>query len=368
MISRRWSLLGVSAILAVGACLPGCTTGYVVRAGWYQAEMLAAREPIDEVLERGELSAGQEQRLRLVPSLKRYGQGIGLAATDNYDSLAVGWDRTVWNVSAAQALSFENETWWFPVVGRVPYLGYFVEDEARAEGARLASRGLDVSIRTAGAYSTLGWFRDPVLPNMLRWSDSQLAETVFHELAHATLWVPGSVAFNESFASFVGDTAARAWLADTYGAASVEVARWDREQRDSRRFTEILHGLYRDLDVMYRDPSLDDAARLARKQALYAELPGRVEASDIEDRASWLAWVARGTWNNARLAQFKTYASHEEDFAAVYDGAGRDLGRFMSDVRALTRGADDPFAALHASATRSPRATSSAPTSAAGGD
>jgi ABC-type dipeptide/oligopeptide/nickel transport system ATPase component len=140
MISRRWSLLAVSTVLAVGACLPGCTTGYVVRAGWYQAEMLAAREPIDEVLERGELSAGQEQRLRLVPSLKRYGQGIGLAATDNYDSLAVGWDRTVWNVSAAQALSFENETWWFPVVGRVPYLGYFVEDEARAEAQTLLDR------------------------------------------------------------------------------------------------------------------------------------------------------------------------------------------------------------------------------------
>ncbi len=349
----------MSLALVVSASLPGCTTGYVVRAGWYQAEMLAAREPIDEVLARGGLSAGQEQRLRLVPSLKRYGHSIGLAATDNYDTLAVGWDRTVWNVSAAQPLSFENETWWFPVVGRVPYLGYFVEDEARTEGARLAARGLDVSIRTAGAYSTLGWFRDPVLPHMLRWSDSQLAETVFHELAHATLWVPGSVAFNESFASFVGDSAARSWLVATYGQSSAELERWEREQRDARRFTDILHGLYRDLDTMYRDPTLDAATRLARKEALYAELPRRVEGSAIEDRASWLAWVARGNWNNARLAQFKTYASHEEDFAAVYAGAGDDIGRFIAAVREATRGADDPFVALHAAAERA--ATASTP-------
>jgi predicted aminopeptidase len=358
MISRRWSLLGVLLPLAWSAALPGCTTGYVVRAGWYQAEMLARREPIDEVLARGGLSAGQEQRLRLVPSLKSYGRGIGLSATDNYDSLAVGWERTVWNVSAAQPLSFENETWWFPVVGRVPYLGYFVEADARAEGARLSSRGLDVSIRTAGAYSTLGWFRDPILPHMLRWSDSQLAETVFHELAHATLWVPGSVAFNESFASFVGDTAARAWLVDTYGASSTEVARWDREQRDSRRFTEILHGLYGDLDAVYRDPSLDEAARRARKSELYGTLAARVEASPIEDRATWLSWVARGTWNNARLAQFRTYASHEDDFAALHASVGGDLGRFIAAVRETTRGADDPFEALRAATVRGAAAPS----------
>jgi predicted aminopeptidase len=335
------------ALLVTLVTLTGCRVGYLAEAGWYQAEMLAAREPIDEVLDRGGLSAGQEQRLRRVPQIKAFGATLGLAATENYDALAVGWDRTIWNVSASAPLSFEPVTWWFPIVGRVPYLGFFVEADAREQARRLADAGNDVHVRTAGAYSTLGWFRDPVLPGMLRWSETQLAETVFHELAHATLWVPGSVPFNETFASFVGEASTEAWLDATYGPASPERAAWDRERRDEARFEALVQTLYKDLDTLYRSDATP-AAKQGAKAALYASLPTRVAESAIEDRARWIAWVERGAWNNARLAQFKAYNHDRAAFEAAWAASGGSVSGFIAHVRERTRGASDPWAAMRA--------------------
>ena len=111
----------------------------------------------------------------------------------------LGWDHTIYNVTGSAPLAFEPVVFWFPVVGSFPYLGFFDRDQARAHASGLRRQGKDVWVRTAGAYSTLGWFEDPILPHMLDWDEYSLAGTLLHELAHATLWVPGSVQFNESF-------------------------------------------------------------------------------------------------------------------------------------------------------------------------
>ena len=337
-------LASAAAAVAI-ATIPGCGVAYVLRSGWYQAELLAAREPLGEVLASDALSVGARQRLLLVPELKAYGATLGLSATDNYDTVAVGWDRTIWNVSACDPLAFQPVTWWFPIVGRVPYLGFFTDTDAREREADLRASGYDVYVRTAGAYSTLGWFRDPILPGMLRWSEAQLAETVFHELAHATLWVPGSVAFNESFASFVGEVGARRWLVDRYGEASTEVASYDREDRDMRRYEALLHEVYRDLDTIFADTGRPEAERLAAKRAVFESIPDRILASDIEDRASWATYARRSEWNNARLVQFKVYNSGEDDFAALY-ARHPDLPSFIDALRRITRGAPDARSAL----------------------
>ncbi|MFZ5480059.1 MAG: aminopeptidase [Myxococcota bacterium] len=336
--------------LLASALLPSCTFGYVVRSGIYQAELLASREPIDEVLADGGLAAGEEQRLRLVPEIKAYGKTLGLKSTENYDTLAVGWDRTIWNLSACEELSFQPVTWWFPVVGRVPYLGFFDVDEARAREQLLKEQGYETHLRTAGAYSTLGWFRDPVLPGMLRWPESDLAETVFHELAHATLWIPGSVSFNESFASFVGEAAAKSYLAHKYGPDAPETQEYLRAERDYVRFEKLLHGLYRDLDELYGDPKRTDEEKRTKKAELYNSLQARVVASDIEDRDRYLAALRRSPWNNARLMQFRTYNTNEQAFEALYAARGGDLLAFVGAVDEATRGQPDPFAAIEAAA------------------
>lgn len=337
---------GVICALAATLLLPGCAVRYVVGAAYHQAELLLAREPIEEVLTDGRVSVGQEQRLRLIGELKTYGKQIGLASTDNYAAVSLDWNRTIWNVSACDPLSFTPRTWWFPIVGRVPYLGYFTDTAAQRQLDALAADGLDVYKRTAGAYSTLGWFRDPVLPSMLRWDEPDLAETVFHELAHATLWVPGSVSFNESFASVVGEQAARRWLQDRYGPDSAELAEFDREDRDWRRFEAILHGVYRDLDAVYGDPTLDEARRLEKKAATLASLPDRVRGSDIEAVERYVRVATRSPWNNARLMQFKAYNSNDSLFATILERHPGDLQGFIDEIGTITRGRRDPFVAL----------------------
>ncbi len=349
---KRWKLV-VSVLTAacLGATLlPSCSVGYVISSGYYQAELLASRRPIDKVLAEGGLGAGQEQRLRMIPEIKAYGKGLGLAATENYDTIADGWDRTIWNLSACDPLAFQPVTWWFPVVGRVPYLGYFVEDDARTREATLLEQGYDVHLRTAGAYSTLGWFRDPVLPGMLRWGEADLAETVFHELAHATLWVPGSVNFNESFANYVGEASVERYLLDRYGPDSKQLADLQVANRDWRRFEAILHGLYEDLDKVYRDPTLSEDEKAARKRALYASLESRALTAGLENPTPYLENIRRTTWNNARLMQFQTYNANEAWFDAVMAKNGGDVRAFIDDIGRITRGKPDPFAALEQAA------------------
>jgi predicted aminopeptidase len=333
-------------LLAGSAIPPDGPTGYLARQGWFQLELLWGRVPLAEVEAHRALTAKERERLADIPRVQAWAAAQGLAVHGHYETINPTWDRTIWNVSACDPVSFRVRRWWFPIVGRVPYLGYFREADADRRVARLESEGLDVYKRTAGAYSTLGWFEDPVLPQMLSWSEERLANTLIHELAHATLWIPGSVAFNESFASFVGDEGAARYLADTHGPDSAPAVEVRRRQRDRARFRALLYGLYQDLDSAFSDPALTSDQKLARKAALYASLPERIAASDLEDREHYRAWVAREPWNNARLAQFRTYNESPEQFAALFAACNSDFPCFFQRIDEATRGADDPYAAL----------------------
>lgn len=347
------------ALLLALPLLLGCKAAYIVRSGLFEAQLLASRQPIDAVREAGGLTADDERALETVARVKRYGAQIGLAATDNYETLAVGWDRTIWNLSACDPLAFQPRTWWFPIVGRVPYLGFFTEADARARMAKLAEDGDDVYLRTAGAFSTLGWFRDPLTPEMLTWSELDLADTVLHELAHATVWVRGSVSFNESLASFVGEEAALRYLDATYGPQSPQRRAADAELADATRWRALQHQLYAELDAVYTDPARSPADKQAAKAALFASVPDRVTAAGFADPAPYLRSLARNPWNNARLIQFRTYNDDRPAFEALLQAEDGDLVRFLTAVQRRTRGARDPWAALRAQSLPSTRTTDS---------
>ncbi|MBM4367138.1 MAG: aminopeptidase [Deltaproteobacteria bacterium] len=347
--ARRLGFL-LAAGLAAATLLPSCGARYVVVSAVYQAEMLARREPVDDLLASGTLSAGEEQRLRLFQEVKAFGRDIGLSATDNYSGYSRTWTRTIWNVSACPPLSFEPRTWWFPIVGTVPYLGYFSNEEAHTARVRLQAEGYEVHMRVVNAYSTLGWFKDPILPAMMSWTEPQVAETVLHELAHATLWIPGSVAFNESFANVVGQAAGDQFLVHKYGQDSAELALAREADADWLAFRAILQGLYAELDAVYTG-SLPETEKSRRKEELYASLDDRVLASPISNKARYLQVVRTQAWNNPRLMQFRTYNSGEEEFAALMAACDGDILTFITRVREITRGQHDPFAALRAAVT-----------------
>jgi predicted aminopeptidase len=315
-------------------------------AGQHQAAMLWGRVPIEEAIAAGHFDDEQAARLRLVPRIKAFGEEIGLSPTNNYDTVVPGWDRTIWNVSGCEPLRFENKRWWFPIVGAVPYLGFFDRESAFAFRDELAAEGLDAYARTAGAYSTLGWFEDPVLPDMLTWPEYTFANTILHELAHATVWVPGSVQFNESFANFVGDEASQQYMVATYGEDSPEVADMRARIADGARWRDVMHGVYKDLDAIYTDDTLSDEEKLARKAVVFAGITERVEAAGFAQPERWVRAVERRTWNNATMMQFRTYNRSREWFRKLYEQEGSDLLRFMHRVPEVTAGADDPYDAL----------------------
>lgn len=350
MQRKRQVAVALAAVGLLGLTLtPGCKVGYLMKSGYYQAELLSSREPVTELREQGLLTAEEMARLDLIADIKAYGAEIGLSATDNYDTLAWEWDRTIWNVSGCEPLAFEPKTWWFPIVGRFPYLGFFREQDARTLESQLSDDGYDVYVRTAGAYSTLGWFKDPILPGMLLWSDYGLADTVLHELAHATLWVPGSVDFNESYANFVGQVAAMRYLQDRRGTHSPELLEAVLWKSDSAKWRALQHELYADLDAVYLDASLSEADKLAEKERLFGpELRARVEAAGFARPERYLLAVDEGVWNNARLIQFKTYNTNEQLFTAILVDEDGDLLAFIDRIGEITDKQPDPWVALQA--------------------
>jgi predicted aminopeptidase len=337
------------AVVAVWAAWPGSKANYLAQQGLFQAELLYGRVPVEDVLASGTFDDEKERKLRLIGEVKAYGKEIGLSTSTNYDSINPTWDRTIWNVSACEPLKFESVSWWFPIVGRMPYLGYFREVDADVKTRELAGQGYDAYRRTAGAYSTLGWFSDPVLPQMLGWTDLSIADTVLHELTHATKWIPGSVQFNESFANFVGHEAAMRWWIARYGEDSDEVRTARDQDADRDRFSGMLRDTYKELDTLYRS-DLEPNAKRNRKHAILAALPTRTAALGLHEPARYVRSVRSGVWNNARLVQFRTYNRSPEWFSAVLAQEGGDLRRFIARIDEITRGAADPYEALEAAA------------------
>ena len=344
------ALLALLALIAALLASPGCGVAYVVRSGYFQAELLAHRVPVEKVRQTPDLTEEQRRALDTIADVKAFGEQVGLKPTRNYDTVAQGWTREIWNVSAAPPTSFDPETWWFPIVGRVPYLGYFRKEDADRTVADLRAKGLDAYARTAGAYSTLGWFRDPILPAMLTWDEFDLADTVMHELAHATVWVPGSVSFNESFASFVGEEGAFRYIEARHGKDSPELQKARADFEDYLTWRALQQSLYEDLNRVYEDTTRSEADKLAEKAALFAALPERVGRFPFHTPDRYLRAATQGTWNNARLVQFRTYNHNRAAFETLLARHNGDLLAFMEDVRRITADVDDPYDAVERAA------------------
>jgi predicted aminopeptidase len=339
--AAAWRSVALASLL-LG--LAGCGVGYVARAGYEEARLLWRREPIAVLLARPDLAPALRAKLELVEAVRAYAAGrLGLHVGGRYDSLAtVDADQVVHVVSAAPRTRLEPITWWFPIVGRVPYRGYFDAADAEAFAADLERQGNDTLVRPAIAFSTLGWFDDPLLSTMLRDEETRLAETVIHELTHATRYVPGQVAFNESLATFVGLCSAERFFAERGEAerATQVAARW----ADAQTFSTALAVVVARLQQAYAG-GIDEA----RRQALFAALQAEVAARQ------WLTPEYAAFWrrpiNNAVIVHDRLYADRLPLFDAALACAGDDLPATLAAVLTAIDDHDDPWAAVRALAT-----------------
>ena len=314
------------ALLAVAGC---AGPAYYVQATAGHFELMRQREPIADLVARPGTEPELAARLRTAAAARRFAiETLELPDTDSYTRFVrTGREAVTWNVVAAPEFSLEPRTWCFPVAGCVPYRGYFDPDDADRFAQAQRRRGYDVTVSPALAYSTLGWFEDPLLDTMLRYSDTQLAATLFHEMAHARLYVRGDAAFNEAFAGFVEARGVERWLEATDAAG--RLSGWKRRQQAARDFQRLVDRTRRALQTVYGS-ELPAAAMRARKQSLFERL-----RSDYDDlvREGWGGDDYFGGWfrqepNNASLALTRTYTGGRCAFAGLWAEADGDFGRF----------------------------------------
>jgi predicted aminopeptidase len=267
-----------------------------------------------------------------VREIRRFAaESLALPAAGSYhDYTDVGRDFVVWSVTAAPALSLQEHRWCYPVVGCLSYRGYFELARANAEAERMRARGLDVYVAPVQAYSTLGWFNDPVLNTLLRGAEWYTASIIFHELTHQRLYVPGDTAFNESYAVAVQEEGERRWLA-LHGDPGAR-ANHARYQRAQAQFLEAVTATRSELVALYASDR-PDADKLAGKAALFRVLRARY----AELRAQWGDYRGYDRWfsqdlNNAKLALMSTYNELAPRFTALIEQLGGDMQAFHEAV------------------------------------
>lgn len=318
--------------LLASAC---STLRYYAHVAHGQAQLVTQRQSVDALIAQPSTDAKLTARLRLAQEARRYASAqLHLPDNRSYTNYVdLKRPYVVWNVFAAPRYSVDAILHCFPVAGCVPYRGYFDEAMANAEAAQLEKRGDDVYVGGVAAYSTLGWFADPILSTMLRWDDDELIGTIFHELAHQLIYVKDDTAFNESFASFVADEGLREWR-----AARGEAVLGGRNRAADDEFTHLVLDLRDRLRTLYAS-KIEPAAMEAAKQNEIAEFRRRY--AEWRDRHfpndhRYDAFVAKPI-NNATLLPFGLYDGWMPAFATLFAQSGRDWPEFYTRVRALAQ-------------------------------
>jgi predicted aminopeptidase len=321
--------------------LSACSPIYVVRAGVEQARILSRRQPIARVMEDPAVDGETRRKLELVLQARDFAEHhIGLNAGQSYTTYSwVDSDTLLLVVSGSRRDRFAAYTWWFPIVGRVPYKGFFQFQLAHREAERLEAEGYDAYVRPAGAFSTLGWFNDPLLNTVLRYDDVSLVSTVIHEILHNTVFFPGQVAFNESFASFVGDRGAIEFFCMREG----ETAPRCRQARDA--WTDNLR--YAALEAVYGREDISYQEKLSRREVIF-DASRRRFVDEVEPdllTRGYRGFLQRPL-NNATLIGTRLYYDRLDLFEAVFQDADRNYLRAVHTILAAARAAsDDPYGA-----------------------
>jgi predicted aminopeptidase len=335
-------------VLLAPTPLSGC---YLAHLAHGQAQLLHASRPLDDVLLDPATPTEVREALSLVGPARRFARELGLDVGRQYTRYAP-WpgDRVVTALVATRPGEIDAATRWFPIVGRVPYRGYFDRSRAERAAAGLAERGYDTCLVPVPAYSTLGWLPDPVPEPLLQRGPGFLVETLIHELVHATVFVADEADFNEGVATFIGQEAVVRFFASPAcpeGTSAIpcgpEAGEAERRRvADERRIARELSALRARVEVLYREPASPE--RDAEREALSEQTREQLATLPLTSLSGVV--LARSTpLHDACLALAATYEADLDAYALRLAAGDGDLAAFVADVR---RAADssDPRAAL----------------------
>ena len=329
-------------------CIGGCSPIYIVKAGLAELRILRARQDIVEILGDPSIDSATRGKLSFVLEARRFATNeLGIEVGDAYRTFAqLDQDTLALVVSAAHKDRLESKTWWFPIIGRVPYKGFFSLDDAQDEEDKLKQEGFDTYLRPTAAFSTLGWFSDPILSTVLRADDVEVVETVLHELSHQYLFIPGQVTFNESFATFVGRVGAAQFFCtrDGGGPDTSKCLRAQARWRDYQRFSVFVDSMMVELEGIYGDLELSHDDKVSRREVIFTQALTRF---DNEIAPTFESVTFRGfretSLNNATLLSRIRYYHRLPDFARMLEERGGDLAGLLAELRTTKDTVSDPF-------------------------
>jgi predicted aminopeptidase len=342
---RKWIFSSLLVLLL--AAVAGCQSiGYYKQAFSGQMEMLSNKQPIPELIENANTSPKLKEKFQLVLALRNFAETkLHLPAGKQYLSYVdLHRSNVVWNVYAAPELSLKPTSWWFPIVGSVTYRGYFSEPAAMNYAEKMKKKGLDVYVGGVDAYSTLGWFNDPVLNTFIGDSERRLASLIFHELAHQCVFFSGDTEFNEAFATAVAEEGLRRWLVEKNDPAALK--KYQVELTRKKQFVDLITDARNHLKKVYGDfelktnrtiSVLTDAQKRAEKKLILEKLRAdfaklKIQWGGFEGYDEWF----EGPLNNAQLNTVATYYDLVPAFHELIEENGGDLNKFYAQMKKLS--------------------------------
>lgn len=327
----------IAVVMALVALASGCANvGYYLQSVGGQLEIWRRQQSIEELVDEAGTPEPIKRKLGTVLEIRAFAsRELGLPENRSYRLYAdLKRPYVVWNVFATLEFSVQPVQWCFVLVGCVSYRGYFAKENADRFAAEYATQGYDVYVGPVPAYSTLGWFPDPVLNTFIHYPDAEIARLIFHELSHQVMYVRDDTVFNESFAVAVEQEGVRRWLARSGDAT--QRATFERTQRIRAAFVQLVRKYRERLDALYRTGLAPEVMR-ARKAEILRGLEQEYQAlkqQDWDGFGGYDAWFGRKP-NNAQLTSVAIYTQLVPAFQALLEHEGTDLARFYAAVKRL---------------------------------
>jgi predicted aminopeptidase len=332
------SLKPFLSLISLLILLTGCSNLlYLSKLGWHQSIITFHSVPVEEILKDESMSAQWKEKIGFIQEVKGYGEEkLGLRKTKSYSKFFESKGPVLYVVTASEKDRLQLYSWNFPITGRVTYKSFFTKEGVLKEKQFLEGKGLDTFVQRAGAYSTLGWLKDPIFSSMMEWNHVALANLILHEMTHATVYFKDETDFNEQLATFIGNRGAIDFLIEKYGIGSKEVAEAIYIQEDDLLFSRWVDQTCQRLSTYYaKEISRDE--KLRGREEIFRSIKEEFREIKVRFKTDCYKDFEKKDLNNAVLLAYRRYIHRLEKFEALYEYLGGDMKKvieYLKEVRA----------------------------------
>jgi len=316
-------------------------TRYLMKQGYYQAKIVFSRQSINDMLRDKSLDSKMREKLLLIGDIRKFGISLGLNNTDSYQTVYDTRGKPiVYAVSACPKDRLRPVIWKFPIVGKVPYLGFFKREDAFKERDKLKKKGYDTLLRSVSAYSTIGILPDPLFSSMLFGGEEYMANTILHEMTHETVFVKNDIAFNESMANFVGNAGGVEFLKHKFGADSDRVKNSLNYKHDDEIYSNFMADLYNELDEFYKS-DITREEKIRGRETIFKKYKDRFKAEIKPSlRTGSFDYFIKLKLNNAYILFNRRYHRDYSIFEELYTLQGKDIKKTIKFLKSVKNNKD----------------------------